>query len=209
MTLTITNKNMKTFKYIRNIAAACLLISLVGCNNVKKAPKAEAETEQNANLTKFDGFDILVPEGYETTTYPFPTIPLVLEKGEDIMIDVTKANTQDEFKTFAENLLNYDSQEYPEFRLIEISKQEGVYEYIFSAKTDEEEFTKISRVVDGKDGLVYRINGDILPGRKDTVVAIVRSFRPTDFKVNTKILDKISDMADQESQKIENESAEQ
>ena len=121
------------------------------------------------------------------------------------MIDVTKANTQEEFKTFAENLLNSDSQEYPEFRLIEISKQEGVYEFMFSAKTDEEEFTKISRIVDAKDGLVYRVNGDIFPEKKDSVVAIVRSFRPTDFKVNTKILDKVSEIAEQESQKIENE----
>lgn len=124
------------------------------------------------------------------------------------MIDVAKANTQEDFKTFAENLLNSDSQEYPEFRLIEISKQEGVYEFMFSAKTDEEEFTKISRLVDAKDGLIYRINGDILPGRKDTVIAVVRSFRPTDFKVNTKMIEKISEMADQESQKIENENNE-
>lgn len=205
MTLTITNRNMKTIKFLRNIAVACLLVSFAGCNNVKKDPKAEKETKETANLTKFDGFDILVPEGYESTTYPFPTIPLVLEKGEDIMIDVTKTTTQEDFKTFAENLLNSDSQEYPEFRLIEISKQEGVYEFMFSAKTDEEEFTKFSRIVDGKDGLIYRVNGDILPGRKDTVVAIVRSFRPTDFKVNTKILDKVSQIADEESQKIENE----
>ena len=76
---------------------------------------------------------------------------------------------------------------------------------MFSAKTDEEEFTKISRIVDAKDGLVYRVNGDIFPEKKDSVIAIVRSFRPTDFKVNTKILDKVSEIAEQESQKIENE----
>ena len=195
---------MKPIKIIRNIATACLLVSFASCNNTSKAPESKAETEETSNLTKFDGFDIYVPEGYEATTYPFPTIPLVLEKG-DVMIDVTKANTQEEFKTFAENLLNSDSQEYPEFRLIEISKQEGVYEFMFSAKTDEEEFTKISRIVDAKDGLVYRVNGDIFPEKKDSVIAIVRSFRPTDFKVNTKILDKVSEIAEQESQKIENE----
>lgn len=195
---------MKAIKIIRNIATACLLVSFTGCNNTSKAPESKAETEETSNLTKFDGFDIYVPEGYEATTYPFPTIPLVLEKG-DVMIDVTKANTQEEFKTFAENLLNSDSQEYPEFRLIEISKQEGVYEFMFSAKTDEEEFTKISRIVDAKDGLVYRVNGDIFPENKDSIIAIVRSFRPTDFKVNTKILDKVSEIAEQESQKIENE----
>ena len=195
---------MKAIKIIRNIATACLLVSFASCNNTSKAPESKAETEETSNLTKFDGFDIYVPEGYEATTYPFPTIPLVLEKG-DVMIDVTKANTQEEFKTFAENLLNSDSQEYPEFRLIEISKQEGVYEFMFSAKTDEEEFTKISRIVDAKDGLVYRVNGDIFPEKKDSVIAIVRSFRPTDFKVNTKILDKVSEIADQESKKIENE----
>lgn len=195
---------MKAIKIIRNIATACLLVSFASCNNTSKAPESKAETEETSNLTKFDGFDIYVPEGYEATTYPFPTIPLVLEKG-DVMIDVTKANTQEEFKTFAENLLNSDSQEYPEFRLIEISKQEGVYEFMFSAKTDEEEFTKISRIVDAKDGLVYRVNGDIIPEKKDSVIAIVRSFRPTDFKVNTKILDKVSEIAEQESQKIENE----
>ncbi|MBQ0155939.1 MAG: hypothetical protein KBT22_05120 [Bacteroidales bacterium] len=199
---------MKVIKLISNIAAACLLLSFASCNNVKKDSKTEAQTEEASNLSKFDGFDILVPEDYQVTTYPFPSIPLVLEKGDDIMIDVTKANTQEDFKTFAENLLNSDSQEYPEFRLIEISKQEGVYEFIFSAKTDEEEFTKISRLVDAKDGLIYRVNGDILPGRKDTVVAIVRSFRPTDFKVNTKMIEKISEMAEQESQKIENENNE-
>ncbi len=196
---------MKAIKFLRNIAAACLLFSLANCNNVKKEPQAVEETEDISNLSKFDGFDILVPEGYTSTTYPFPTIPLVLEKGEDIMIDVTKANTQEEFKTFAENLLNSDSQEYPEFRLIEISKQDNVVEFIFSAKTDEEEFSKISRIVNAKDGLVYRVNGDIVPGQRDSVIAIVRSFRPTDFKVNTKILDKISDIASQESEKIENE----
>lgn len=196
---------MKVIKFITNIAAACMLLSFASCNNVKKEPKTEAQTEEPSNLSKFDGFDIVVPEGYQATTYPFPTIPLVLEKGDDIMIDVTKATTQEEFKTFAENLLNSDSQEYPEFRIIEISKQEGVYEFMFSAKTDEEEFTKISRIVDAKDGLIYRVNGDILPGSKDSVIAIVRSFRPTDFKVNTKILDRVSEMADQESQKIENE----
>lgn len=195
---------MKAIKIIRNIATACLLVSFASCNNTSKAPESKAETEETSNLTKFDGFDIYVPEGYEATTYPFPTIPLVLEKG-DVMIDVTKANTQEEFKTFAENLLNSDSQEYPEFRLIEISKQEGVYEFMFSAKTDEEEFTKISRIVDAKDGLVYRVNGDIFPEKKDSVIAIVRSFRPTDFKVNTKILDKVSEIAEQESQKIKNE----
>ena len=195
---------MKAIKIIRNIATACLLVSFASCNNTSKAPESKAETEETSNLTKFDGFDIYVPEGYEATTYPFPTIPLVLEKG-DVMIDVTKANTQEEFKTFAENLLNSDSQEYPKFRLIEISKQEGVYEFMFSAKTDEEEFTKISRIVDAKDGLVYRVNGDIFPEKKDSVIAIVRSFRPTDFKVNTKILDKVSEIAEQESQKIENE----
>ena len=195
---------MKAIKIIRNIATACLLVSFASCNNTSKAPESKAETEETSNLTKFDGFDFYVPEGYEATTYPFPTIPLVLEKG-DVMIDVTKANTQEEFKTFAENLLNSDSQEYPEFRLIEISKQEGVYEFMFSAKTDEEEFTKISRIVDAKDGLVYRVNGDIFPEKKDSVIAIVRSFRPTDFKVNTKILDKVSEIAEQESQKIENE----
>lgn len=195
---------MKAIKIIRNIATACLLVSFASCNNTSKAPESKTETEETSNLTKFDGFDIYVPEGYEATTYPFPTIPLVLEKG-DVMIDVTKANTQEEFKTFAENLLNSDSQEYPEFRLIEISKQEGVYEFMFSAKTDEEEFTKISRIVDAKDGLVYRVNGDIFPEKKDSVIAIVRSFRPTDFKVNTKILDKVSEIAEQESQKIENE----
>lgn len=195
---------MKAIKIIRNIATACLLVSFASCNNTSKAPESKDNTEETSNLTKFDGFDIYVPEGYEATTYPFPTIPLVLEKG-DVMIDVTKANTQEEFKTFAENLLNSDSQEYPEFRLIEISKQEGVYEFMFSAKTDEEEFTKISRIVDAKDGLVYRVNGDIFPEKKDSVIAIVRSFRPTDFKVNTKILDKISEIAEQESQKIENE----
>ncbi len=196
---------MKAIKIIRNIATACLLVSFASCNNVSKAPESKTEAEETNKLTKFDGFDIYVPEGYQVTTYPFPTIPLVLEKGDDIMIDVTKANTQEEFKTFAENLLNSDSQEYPEFRLIEISKQEGVYEFMFSAKTDEEEFTKISRIVDAKDGLIYRVNGDILPNAKDSVVAIVRSFRPTDFKVNTKILDKVSEIADQESKKIENE----
>lgn len=195
---------MKAIKIIRNIATACLLVSFASCNNTSKAPESKAETEETSNLTKFDGFDIYVLEGYEATTYPFPTIPLVLEKG-DVMIDVTKANTQEEFKTFAENLLNSDSQEYPEFRLLEISKQEGVYEFMFSAKTDEEEFTKISRIVDAKDGLVYRVNGDIFPEKKDSVIAIVRSFRPTDFKVNTKILDKVSEIAEQESQKIENE----
>lgn len=195
---------MKAIKIIRNIATACLLVSFASCNNTSKAPESKVETEETSNLTKFDGFDIYVPEGYEATTYPFPTIPLVLEKG-DVMIDVTKANTQEEFKTFAENLLNSDSQEYPEFRLIEISKQEGVYEFMFSAKTDEEEFTKISRIVDAKDGLIYRVNGDIFPEKKDSVIAIVRSFRPTDFKVNTKILDKVSEIAEQESQKIENE----
>lgn len=195
---------MKAIKIIRNIATACLLVSFASCNNTSKAPESKTETEETSNLSKFDGFDIYVPEGYEATTYPFPTIPLVLEKG-DVMIDVTKANTQEEFKTFAENLLNSDSQEYPEFRLIEISKQEGVYEFMFSAKTDEEEFTKISRIVDAKDGLVYRVNGDIFPEKKDSVIAIVRSFRPTDFKVNTKILDKVSEIAEQESQKIENE----
>ncbi len=195
---------MKAIKIIRNITTACLLVSFASCNNTSKAPESKAETEETSNLTKFDGFDIYVPEGYEATTYPFPTIPLVLEKG-DVMIDVTKANTQEEFKTFAENLLNSDSQEYPEFRLIEISKQEGVYEFMFSAKTDEEEFTKISRIVDAKDGLIYRVNGDIFPEKKDSVIAIVRSFRPTDFKVNTKILDKVSEIAEQESQKIENE----
>lgn len=195
---------MKAIKIIRNIATACLLVSFASCNNTSKAPESKTETEETSNLSKFDGFDIYVPEGYEATTYPFPTIPLVLEKG-DVMIDVTKANTQEEFKTFAENLLNSDSQEYPEFRLIEISKQEGVYEFMFSAKTDEEEFTKISRIVDAKDGLVYRVNGDIIPEKKDSVIAIVRSFRPTDFKVNTKILDKVSEIAEQESQKIENE----
>lgn len=195
---------MKAIKIIRNIATACLLVSFASCNNTSKAPESKTETEETSNLTKFDGFDIYVPEGYEATTYPFPTIPLVLEKG-DVMIDVTKANTQEEFKTFAENLLNSDSQEYPEFRLIEISKQEGVYEFMFSAKTDEEEFTKISRIVDAKDGLVYRVNGDIFPENKDSIIAIVRSFRPTDFKVNTKILDKVSEIAEQESQKIENE----
>ncbi|MBR6112045.1 MAG: hypothetical protein IKQ08_08885 [Paludibacteraceae bacterium] len=194
---------MKAIKIIRNIATACLLVSFASCNT-PKAPESKTETEETSNLSKFDGFDIYVPEGYEATTYPFPTIPLVLEKG-DVMIDVTKANTQEEFKTFAENLLNSDSQEYPEFRLIEISKQEGVYEFMFSAKTDEEEFTKISRIVDAKDGLVYRVNGDIIPEKKDSVIAIVRSFRPTDFKVNTKILDKVSEIAEQESQKIENE----
>ncbi|MEE1085084.1 MAG: hypothetical protein UH850_15305 [Paludibacteraceae bacterium] len=196
---------MKAIKIIRNITAACLLLSFAGCDNVKKAPETKTETEDTIKLTKFDGFDIYVPEGYEVTTYPFPTIPLVMEKGDEIMIDVTKANTQEEFKTFAENLLNSDSQEYPEFRLIEISKQDGVYEFVFSAKTDEEEFTKISRIVDAKDGLIYRVNGDIIPDKKDSVVAIVRSFRPTDFKVNTKILDKVSEIADQESKKIENE----
>lgn len=195
---------MKAIKIIRNIAAACLLVSFAGCNNTSKAPESKDNTEETNKLTKFDGFDIYVPEGYEATTYPFPTIPLVLEKG-DVMIDVTKANTQEEFKTFAENLLNSDSQEYPEFRLIEISKQEGVYEFMFSAKTDEEEFTKISRIVDAKDGLIYRVNGDIFPENKDSIIAIVRSFRPTDFKVNTKILDKVSEIAEQESQKIENE----
>ena len=195
---------MKAIKIIRNIATACLLVSFASCNNVSKAPESKTEAEETNKLTKFDGFDIYVPEGYEATTNPFPTIPLVLEKG-DIMIDVTKANTQEEFKTFAENLLNSDSQEYPEFRLIEVSKQEGVYEFMFSAKTDEEEFTKISRIVDAKDGLVYRVNGDIIPDKKDSVIAIVRSFRPTDFKVNTKILDKVSEIADQESKKIENE----
>jgi len=195
---------MKAIKIIRNIATACLLVSFASCNNTSKAPESKTETEETSNLSKFDGFDIYVPEGYEATTYPFPTIPLVLEKG-DVMIDVTKANTQEEFKTFAENLLNSDSQEYPEFRLIEISKQEGVYEFMFSAKTDEEEFTKISRIVDAKDGLVYRVNGDIFPENKDSIIAIVRSFRPTDFKVNTKILDKVSEIAEQESQKIENE----
>ncbi|MCR5246765.1 MAG: hypothetical protein K6E14_03130 [Paludibacteraceae bacterium] len=195
---------MKAIKIIRNIATACLLVSFASCNNTSKAPESKTETEETSNLTKFDGFDIYVPEGYEATTYPFPTIPLVLEKG-DVMIDVTKANTQEEFKTFAENLLNSDSQEYPEFRLLEISKQEGVYEFMFSAKTDEEEFTKISRIVDAKDGLVYRVNGDIFPENKDSIIAIVRSFRPTDFKVNTKILDKVSEIAEQESQKIENE----
>lgn len=195
---------MKAIKIIRNIATACLLVSFAGCNNTSKAPESKDNTEETNKLTKFDGFDIYVPEGYEATTYPFPTIPLVLEKG-DVMIDVTKANTQEEFKTFAENLLNSDSQEYPEFRLIEISKQEGVYEFMFSAKTDEEEFTKISRIVDAKDGLIYRVNGDIFPEKKDSVIAIVRSFRPTDFKVNTKILDKVSEIAEQESQKIENE----
>lgn len=194
---------MKAIKIIRNIATACLLVSFASCNT-PKAPESKTETEETSNLSKFDGFDIYVPEGYEATTYPLPTIPLVLEKG-DVMIDVTKANTQEEFKTFAENLLNSDSQEYPEFRLIEISKQEGVYEFMFSAKTDEEEFTKISRIVDAKDGLVYRVNGDIIPEKKDSVIAIVRSFRPTDFKVNTKILDKVSEIAEQESQKIENE----
>lgn len=195
---------MKAIKIIRYIATACLLVSFASCNNTSKAPESKTETEETSNLSKFDGFDIYVPEGYEATTYPFPTIPLVLEKG-DVMIDVTKANTQEEFKTFAENLLNSDSQEYPEFRLIEISKQEGVYEFMFSAKTDEEEFTKISRIVDAKDGLIYRVNGDIFPEKKDSVIAIVRSFRPTDFKVNTKILDKVSEIAEQESQKIENE----
>lgn len=195
---------MKAIKIIRNIATACLLVSFAGCNNTSKAPESKDNTEETNKLTKFDSFDIYVPEGYEATTYPFPTIPLVLEKG-DVMIDVTKANTQEEFKTFAENLLNSDSQEYPEFRLIEISKQEGVYEFMFSAKTDEEEFTKISRIVDAKDGLVYRVNGDIFPENKDSIIAIVRSFRPTDFKVNTKILDKVSEIAEQESQKIENE----
>ncbi len=195
---------MKAIKIIRNIATACLLVSFASCNNTSKAPESKTETEETSNLSKFDGFDIYVPEGYEATTYPFPTIPLVLEKG-DVMIDVTKANTQEEFKTFAENLLNSDSQEYPEFRLLEISKQEGVYEFMFSAKTDEEEFTKISRIVDAKDGLVYRVNGDIFPENKDSIIAIVRSFRPTDFKVNTKILDKVSEIAEQESQKIENE----
>lgn len=195
---------MRAIKIIRNIATVCLLVSFASCNNTPKAPESKTETEETSNLTKFDGFDIYVPEGYEATTYPFPTIPLVLEKG-DVMIDVTKANTQEEFKTFAENLLNSDSQEYPEFRLIEISKQEGVYEFMFSAKTDEEEFTKISRIVDAKDGLVFRVNGDIIPEKKDSVIAIVRSFRPTDFKVNTKILDKVSEIAEQESQKIENE----
>lgn len=195
---------MKAIKIIRNIATACLLVSFAGCNNTSKAPESKDNTEETNKLTKFDGFDIYVPEGYEATTYPFPTIPLVLEKG-DVMIDVTKANTQEEFKTFAENLLNSDSQEYPEFRLIEISKQEGVYEFMFSAKTDEEEFTKISRIVDAKDGLVYRVNGDIFPEKNDSIIAIVRSFRPTDFKVNTKILDKVSEIAEQESQKIENE----
>ena len=81
---------MKAIKIIRNIATACLLVSFASCNNTSKAPESKAETEDTSNLTKFDGFDIYVPEGYEATTYPFPTIPLVLEKG-DVMIEVTKA----------------------------------------------------------------------------------------------------------------------
>lgn len=195
---------MKALRILTNIAAACMVLSFAGCKK-NQTPKNEEKTEESANLTKYDGFDIMVPKGYEATTYPFPTIPLVLELGDSIMIDVTKANTQEEFKTFAESLMQSDSQEYPEFRLIEVSKQAGVYEFMFSAKTDEEVFTKISRIVDGKDGLVYRVNGDIIPSHKDSVVAIVRSFRPTDFKANTKILDKVSEIADQESQKIANE----
>lgn len=195
---------MKALKVITNIAAACLLLSFASCNKTAKAPKQE-KIEEVKDLTKFDGFDIMVPAGYEVTTYPFPTIPLVLEKGDSIMIDVTKTSTQDSFKVFAENLLASDSQEYPQFRLIEISKQEGVFEFMFSATTDEEEFTKISRIVDAKDGILYRVNGDIIPGHKDSVIAIVRSFRPTNFKANTKMLDKVSEIAEQESQKIENE----
>ncbi|MBP5704416.1 MAG: hypothetical protein J6X12_06930, partial [Paludibacteraceae bacterium] len=65
---------MKAIKIIRNIAAACLLVSLASCNNVQKAPESKTDTEETVKLTKFDGFDIYVPEGYEVTTYPFPTI---------------------------------------------------------------------------------------------------------------------------------------
>lgn len=198
---------MKTIKLISNIAAACLLLTFASCNQNKKPVTQQTEEPAEA-LSKFNGFDILVPEGWETTTYPFPSIPLYMEKGE-VHVDVTKATTQDEFRSYAEKLQEADANEFPEFRIHEISKQEGVYEYTFSAKTDEETFTQISRIVDGKDGIVYRVNGDITPESKDTVIKIVRSFCPTDFVVNTKMLDKVSEIAEQESQKYENDSAEQ